>query len=100
MTFESDGNPNTDEFAIVNVGTENYGKHIKVLAHYYRNEASLNNPSYQSVVVSEDGTVTIADNTPMPKYPDECDLEVLYNGKTYSARFTLGTYKGSQTHNA
>ena len=98
VTFYSDGNPNTGEVATINFGSENAGKSVEVKTTYHRDNAVLSGPvSFESFVISSDGTVTITDYTPMPRYPDKCHIEVKCNGSSFSSDCNIGTYKGTQT---
>lgn len=96
IVFYSDGNPNTGESATYYFGTENSGKTVDVMIKYYSNGNSLNNPSYNSVLIGSDGTVSFNDDTPMEEYPDSASIYYRYNGKEYINNVNLQEYAGTQ----
>ncbi len=97
VTFYSDGNTDTGETATLYLGQENAGKEVQVATQYYRDDVALNSRNYISLTISDDGTVKITDNTPMSKYPDYCEISVLYNGNECGGAVNLEKHSGSQT---
>ena len=96
VTFYSDGNPNTGETATLDLGRANAGKVVQVKTTYYRDSIAFNNPDYVDLRIDENGYVKITDNTPMPKYPDFCEISVLYDGKECGGSVNIGKYKGTR----
>ncbi|RAP48673.1 MAG: hypothetical protein BZ135_00400 [Methanosphaera sp. rholeuAM6] len=98
VTFYSDGNPNTGETATVNVGKEHSGETVDIITLYSRDGSQMNYPStYETHTVDVDGNVMITDYTPMPKYPDYCRIEIIYNGNKHVYECDIAKHKGTQT---
>ncbi len=97
VTFYSDGNPNTGETATLYLGEENAGKEVQVATQYYRDGTAFNSKNYVTLKISDDGTVKLTDNTPMSKYPDYCEISVLYNGKECGGAVNIAKHSGTQT---